>query len=149
MPKYDHHFQGKTPSTVQNFKFFTSGFKRTVGVRGLQKLINQWLKLFMTTKGSDPLHLQRGTSFPDLIGSNIVTLSDVQDVVLLAIQDCNAQLSAIQQKNPPDTDEQLGSATLIKFQAVGADGFDAWVTIKNIKQEEATLSLPNPVTGSV
>jgi len=140
--KYDFHFEGKLPATVVNFKFFTSGYKRTVAVRGLQKLINQWFLLFFTTKGSDPLNLTRGTDFPLLIGSNIVTLTDVRDVVLLAIQQCNTQLRTLQQESFPDQDELLGSATLVKFQATGRDGFDAWITIKNAKQEAATVALP-------
>jgi len=148
MSTYDFHFQGKKPASVVNFRFFTAGYKRTIAVRGLQKLLNQWLLLFLTTKGSDPTDLTRGTDFPNLIGSNIVTLADTRDVVLLAIQDCNTQLTAIQRITLPDQDELLGSAALTKFVALGADGFEAWVTIKNAKQEAASLQLPTPTTGS-
>lgn len=143
---YDLYIKAKDPDSVVGFKFFTTGFKRTVGVRGPYKLIVQWIKRFMTTKGSDPTNLEEGTDFPSLIGSNIVSMADIRDVVMLSIQDCNSQIEAAQRETRPDEDEQLESAVLTRFQAWGKDGFEAWVTITNVAGASVTVRLPDLAT---
>lgn len=139
---FDLYYQGKEPENVHGFKFFTSGFDRSIGVRGLWKLTLQWLKRFMTTKGSDPTRPEEGTEFPNLIGSNIVSTADVRDVVLLAIEDCNEQMFTVQQTTQPDQDELLLTAVLSKFTTLGEDGFEAWVTISNVEGTKLTIELP-------
>jgi len=143
---FDLYFQGKEPENVDGFKFFTAGFDRTVAVRGLWKLTLHWLKRFMTTKGSDPTRPEEGTEFPNLIGSNIVSAADLRDVVLLAIDDCNEQLETIQRTTQPAQDEQLLSAVLTKFELLGEDGFEAWVTLSNVEGTELTIELPQFAT---
>ena len=146
MAKFDAFYTGTDEATQRLFRFFTFGFERSVGIRGPQKLVLQWLKCFMTTKGSDPTDLEYGTEFPNLIGSNVQTVQDARDVVLLCIQDCNDQLMKIQQETQPDLDELLLSAVLAKFDLTGADGFDAYVTISNVKNQEVTVNLPSLAT---
>lgn len=146
MAKYDAFYNGTEEETQRLFRFFTFGFNRSVGIRGPQKLALQWLKCLMTTKGSDPTNLEYGTDFPNLIGSNIQSMQDVRDVVLLCIQDCNDQIMRIQRDTRPDLDEILLSATLTKFDLTGADGFDAYVTVTNAKNAEVTVNLPALVT---
>lgn len=145
---YDIYFQGVAEKDVNSIRFFTFGFNRSIAVRGVQKLILLWLKCLMTPKGSDPTNISAGTDFPNLIGSNISSMADVRDVVLLAIDDCNTQIKAIQRVTLPDEDETLASASLTKFQALGEDGFEAWVDIKNIKGTVLTIDLPSMATRS-
>lgn len=142
MPKYDAFYTGTAEATQHLFRFFTFGFDRSVGIRGPQKLALQWLKCLMTTKGTDPTNLEYGTDFPNLIGSNVQAMQDLQDVVMLCVQDCNEQIIAIQQKTQPDLDELLLAATLARFDRTGVDGFEAYVTISNAKNQEVTVNLP-------
>lgn len=144
--RFDAFYTGTDESTQRLFRFFTFGFDRSVGVRGPQKLALQWLKCLMTTKGTDPTDLEYGTEFPNLIGSNVRSMRDVQDVVTLCIQDCNEQITKIQQETQPDLDELLLTATLAKFELTGDDGFDAYVTIANAKNQEVTVNLPSLAT---
>ncbi|MBU1891230.1 hypothetical protein KJ782_07170 [Patescibacteria group bacterium] len=140
--KYDFHFQGVAPADLTGFKFFTRGFSRTVAVRGINKLINVWTKLFLTSKGSDPTDIDRGTTFPALIGSNITDAQGLRDVVLLAIADCNAQLQVLQRQSIPDLDETLRSATLTQFGQLTPDGIQVYIGITNMKDEQASILLP-------
>lgn len=142
MAKYDFHFQGVSEENLTGFKFFTRGFDRTVAVRGINKLMNLWLKIFLTPKGSDPTNLERGTEVPNLFGSNITSMQDVRDIVLLSIDDCNKQIFDIQRTDVPDVDETLKTAVLTKFQKVTADRIEVYVSLSNLKNEEATLVLP-------
>jgi hypothetical protein len=143
MATYDIYLQGKTEENMTGFSSLVFGFSRTIAVRGPYKLVIQWLKRFLTTKGSDPLRPDDGTNFPSLIGANVTSMTDVRDVVMLSIQDCNEQVFAVQQQAPPDLDEQLLNATLDRFEANGADGFDAWVRISNAAGQEMVIRLPD------
>lgn len=145
--KYDLYVQGKEEENVDGFRYLTTGFNRSVGVRGPQKLAIHWLKRFLTTVGSDPTDLEAGTEFPNLIGSNIAGEDDIRDVVLLAIQDCNDQILEIQRESQPDEDEQLLTAVLSRFELKAeGDGFDAWVTISNVAGTEVAVPLPSLAT---
>lgn len=144
MARYDLYYQAlENPLGI---KIFTTGFNRSVGVKGPMKLVLQWLKLFMTTKGSDPTRPEEGTDFPNLIGSNVKSKTDLRDVVLLSIQSCNKQISAIQKVTQPDKNETLKTAVLTKFELSGSDGFDAYVAISNLADEEITIKLPDFAT---
>lgn len=146
MAKFDAFYGGTDEETQRLFRFFTFGFDRSVGVRGPQKLVLQWLKCLMTTKGSDPTDLEYGTEFPNLIGSNVRAMQDLRDVVMLCVQDCNEQILKLQQTTQPDLDELLLTATLVKFDLLGDDGFEAHVTISNAKGKELTINLPSLAT---
>jgi hypothetical protein len=147
MATYDLHFQAVEEDKLEGFRFFTRGFNRTVAVRGVNKLLNIWAKIFLTPKGSDPTNLERGTDFAKLMGSNITSQQDVRDVVLLSISDCNKQIAEIQRVSPPDDDETLRTAVLLSFETPTADGIEVWVGISNVKNEEATILVPLLVEG--
>ena len=100
----------------------------------------------MTPKGSDPTEPEYGTEFTRLIGTNITNMQDLRDVVVLAIEDCNTQIQAIQRKTQPATDEALLTAVLTQFQADGEDGFTALVTIRSLANKELTIRLPDLAT---
>jgi hypothetical protein len=123
------------------------GYNPPVGVRGLQMLVNIWLKCFLTPKGSDPVNLSYGTDFTRLIGSN-VTPEDARDVVLLAIQDCNAQIKAFQAKDTSLTaTERLATCVLIEYTIDNtAPGFTAKVDLKNVANERLVVNLPAGAT---
>lgn len=143
MPTYDIYLQGQTAEGSHGFHTFTFEYDRTVAVRGPYKLAIQWLKRFLTTKGSDYCAPDDGTDFPRLVGSNIARVDDLRDVVLLAIQDCNAQIYAIQRQQASlPLDEQLQTASLTRFEPMGADGFQCWVTISNAQGNELLVALP-------
>lgn len=143
MPTYDLYFQGKKPEDVTGTKFFTSGFERSLAVRGPQKLACQWIKRFMTSRGSDPTNVETGTEFSSLIGANITSMQDVRDVVLLAIEACDKQIHDLQRVTQPDPDEILLKSTLTAFQVTSEDGFEAWVTIGNVAGDKITIKLPD------
>lgn len=140
--KFDLHFQTVDEANRVGFRFFTRAFNRTVGVRGVNKLRNLWTKILLTPKGSDPTNLERGTDFPALIGSNIISQDDVRDVVLLAISDCNEQIAKLQRTVLPDADETLRTATLLQFSVPSEDGIEVWIGLTNVKGESATILIP-------
>jgi len=127
----------------ETFKHTTFGYSATLGVKGFQMLINTWLKCMLTTKGSDPSNLNYGTLFKHLLGSN-TTMEDARDAVVLAVEQCNEQITAMQENDTTLTaTERLASATLTNFEERPEDpGFHAWVEIQNQAGERLTLNLP-------
>jgi hypothetical protein len=147
MPTYDLHFQAMPrEAQLASFKFMEFAYDPPLGVKGFQMLINIWAKTFLTRKGSDPTNLTRGTEFTNLIGSN-TTLEDAEDVVRVAIDECNQQVLAMQNKDSTLLpQERLAQARLVRYTMDrSAPGFDAYVEIMNQAGERLKVLLPELV----
>jgi hypothetical protein len=144
MARFDIHFQALTEAEQLNtFKFVGWTYNPAIAVKGFQMLINQWLLCFLTPRGSDPTDLQRGTDFTKLIGSNL-PLQDAQDVVNIAIDNCNDQVGAFQiDDNTLNPTERLASAAIVNFiENTSAPGFSVYIELKNQAGERLILNLP-------
>lgn len=147
--RFDLHFQPLSEEEQrQTSKAVGLGFTESIAVKGFQSLVNAWLHCFLTTRGSDPTDLNYGTVFPNLIGSN-TDLADAQDVVTLAVQQCNSQLFQIQLNDTTLTSsERLADAKIVNFvPKPELPGFDVYVEIKNQAQELLVLNLPALTVG--
>ncbi len=144
MPKFDIHFQALTEQEQRDtYKFVSFAYNPSIGVKGMQMLINHWVKCFLTTRGSDPTDLEYGTSFALLIGSTLA-LADARDVAAIAVESCNEQLFAAQKDDATLTaSERLATAEITNFiEDPSAPGFSLYVEIKNQANERLTLNLP-------
>lgn len=141
---FDIHIQ-TLPEAEQRdtFKFMSFGFQSSLGVKGFQMLINQWIKCFLTRRGTDPTDLNYGTDFTLLVASEI-PLADARDVVVLSIDQCNEQIMRFNRRDVTLTlSERLASAQLINFIERPSDpGFAAYVEIKNQANERLQFNLP-------
>lgn len=146
--RFDIHIQTLPEADQRStFKFMSFGFVDTVGVKGFQMLLNQWLKCFLTRRGTDPTALDYGTNFSALIASE-VPLSDARDVVVLSIDQCNEQVQVFNRRDVTLTpSERLASGQLINFVEKPSDpGFEAYIEIKNQANERLTFNLPSVST---
>lgn len=144
MARYDIHFQPVVPvGDIYGYKAFTFGFTAALGVRGPQALVNRWAKTFMTPKGSDLLHPSYGTQFGSLYGSNVLgDFSSLQDVVVMAIDDANEQVTKQDASGTMNADEALANAALGWLTpAASGDGFDVGIVITNKANQPITLRL--------
>jgi hypothetical protein len=145
---FDVHFQ-IVPEEEQLYsggKIFTFGFTSAIGVKGPQKLVNRWLKCLFTLKGTDLLDKTYGTGYAELIGSNVSRYQDFVDAVSLFISDCNDQITAFDQAQFPPDDERLDSANLTSVVPRGVDGYDVYVSLKNVAGTVLTLQVPSGTT---
>lgn len=150
MAKYDIHFQ-LLPEEEQlygNGKIFSFGYTSAIGVKGPQKLVNRWIKCLLTLKGSDLLRPAYGTGFSNLWGSNISNQRDFSDAIILFVEDCNAQMRALDNRQGPPANERLASAVVTAIIPRNGDGFDVYVTLKNTAGELISLLLPTDTTRS-
>lgn len=108
-------------------------FDKTVGVKGFTRLITRWSLEFLTLRGSDPLDRERGTLFASLIGSNVSSEDDIEDVCRTAVARATQRILLYSADSPPASlDETLNSVEVeqINFTA-SSTGFDLYVRIKN------------------
>jgi len=139
----DLHIQLRDPSRQRPRAVFTLDPNNAQAVEGLQKLVNRWLKLFLTKKGSHPVRRTEGTIFSNLVGGNIASLRGTEVYIIEAIDDANDQILALDRQNltaPPE--ERLGSAALAQFVEVPPAGIEFWVTLRNLSGDTAQVILP-------
>lgn len=142
MSRYDVHIQIVPASRYNGMKFFSFGQKRTLGVSGIQKLVNIYAKYLLTPVGSDPLDLTGGTDLPNLIGAN-TSLPDAQDVLYLAVAKTSQAIQAIQNGQDIPDDERLATASVTEFISIpDAPGFAAQIFIENVVDQGLPFLLP-------
>lgn len=150
MPRYDTYIELR-PLAEQSVRSGTYhyGYKKTIAIKGFQKLINQWAKCFLTAEGTDLSDRSYGSPFSNLIGSNITSREDVADVVQIAVDKTNAKIQEYQAADPPvDPREILDDAELesIVFDTSGT-GVEVYIRIRNQAGELLRVQLP-PVATS-
>lgn len=137
---YDIHIQLNPNNT--NLQLYSFGFKRTVGVKGIQKLVNIFAKYLLTPVGSDPLDLQYGTDLVALAGSNTDPV-DAQDILTLAVNKTVNYIHGIQQTADIPSTERLYSGTVTKYLVfTDISGFAAQILIRNVSNQGLNLILP-------
>ena len=142
MARYDVHVQIIPASQQGTGKFMGFGQKRTVGVRGIQKLVDDFTIELLTPIGTDPLDLLRGTDLPNLLGSN-VDVSDAQDILLLAVARTVTRFQDYQAGRAVPDDERLASASVTNFISLPeVPGFAAQIFIENVLDVGLTFLLP-------
>lgn len=143
---YDLHYAllSEADQRASNGKMFTFGFTSAVAVRGPQKLVNRWLKCFLTPKFSDPIDKTYGTTFADLLGGN-PTQEDFVDTTTLAVDDCNTQMFALDRATTLSDDERLGAAHVASISPLGADGYTVYISITSVAGLSALISVPTGV----
>lgn len=111
---------------------------------GFQATIDQYMKVLMTVKGSDPFDRTRGTAFAELPGSNMGGRMDlVKQIVAESVKDAetairNGQARAVVPKNA-----RLRSAVLQYFTAIDATSFEAAILLENVAGERLATLLPH------
>ena len=143
MARYDLHIQLLDPSIQTYGANFSFGLASPIAVTGFQSLINRWMKIFMTPKGTQPLRLQEGTEFPYLIGSNVRDIGSLEATVAEYMDDATDQVQAVDRASPWLTkDQRLRAAALKQFNVVGASGIEFWVELTNQAGQRLQVLIP-------
>lgn len=136
--------QGTYPEGKISFGFYDVPMKIT----GLQKVAQVFLKILMTTKGSDVFYPAMGTDFPELTtGAN--TISD--DNTLLAELSASINDAVNQTINSLNVNTTDESSCLYSVDILGMDriseGIVLYLQLKTLAGEFAAISLPFPEFG--
>ena len=146
---YDVNIQIVAAENYGGMGFYSFGQKRSLGVRGLQKLVNVCAKYLLTPIGTDPTDLDYGTNLTLLIGSN-VALQDAREVLDIAVDKTAAAVTAWQTaKGSVPDDERLSSMVVSDYIEIPeAPGFAAQILIMNVSGEQLQIVLPTLETRS-
>lgn len=137
-------FLGTYPEGQITFGLYDTPMKIT----GLQKVAQVFLKILMTTKGSDPFYPQRGTIFPSLtVGANLLTndaafISDLKD----SITDGSTQTRECTNAYNSDLSSCLDSVEILGLDKI-EEGVLMYLMIRTLSGEEASIALPFPEFG--
>ncbi len=140
---YDINIQIVPAADYTGMAFYSFGQTRSLGVRGIQKLVNIFAKFLLTPIGTDPTNLEYGTNLTSLIGSNVV-LDDAREILDIAVDATVAAIQGFQtgQASVPD-DERLASAAVTNYIEVpSGPGFSAQILIRNVSGQQLQLVLP-------
>ena len=148
MPRYDLHIQLVDPAAQTNGANLSFGLEAPILVTGFQALMNRWLKIFLTPKGSHPIRRQEGTEFPYLIGSNVVDVHSLEAVVGEHIDDASLQIKAVERVSPWLKPEQrLRGAALVQFNAIDPTSIEFWVELTNQAGQRMNVLIPYQVNN--
>lgn len=140
---YDVNIQLVAEEDYTGMAFYSFGQKRSLGIRGLGKLVNIFAKHLLTPVGSDPIDPNYGTNLTTLIGSN-VTLRDAREVLNEAVNKTTQAIQGWQASrlSTPD-DERLASASVTDYiEIAGGPGFAAQIFIVNTLRQRLDLVIP-------
>ena len=140
---YDVNIQIVAAAEYDGMGFYSFGQKRSLGVRGIQKLVNIFAKYLLTPIGTDPTDLDYGTNLTNLIGSNVI-LGDAQEILDIAVDKTIAAIQSWQAANASvPNDERLSSASVTDYIEIPeGPGFAAQILITNVSGEQLQIVLP-------
>jgi hypothetical protein len=103
--KFDLHFESLPVSEVQGSRCLTFGnYKKSLGVRGIQKMVNRFTKCMLTPIGSDLSDPDYGTPLASAFLGNV----DARTVHSLAVRSVTAAESKVREYDTeyevPDTE---------------------------------------------
>ena len=114
-------------------------------ITGIQKVAQLFFKILFTTKGSDPVHPNIGTTFPnDTVGANItandnVFLSNISD----AITDASNQVQSILNTQGSDPSSQLAKLSILGITTFN-ESLGVYIEITTAAGESASVAIPFP-----
>ena len=139
----DIHVQLLDPSLQRRRALFTFGFEQPIFVSGAQKLLDRWLKVFMTPKGSHSWRRAEGTEFVSLLTSGVSNLDELQVDILDCIEDATEQVKAQDQRAVGRfASERLLTAKLLRFVETGPTSAEFWVEVQNTAGVRVTTLIP-------
>ena len=134
MSGFDIHFESLPLEQLQDARCVTFGnYGRVVGIRGIQKMANKFVKCMLTPLGSDPSDPTYGTTLADSFLGNV----DPGSIFAVAAQSVTQAVEKVQQYDSlsgvPD-DERLLSADIQNIN-LDESGFGILLTVSltNVK----------------
>jgi hypothetical protein len=137
-------FQGTFPEGQITFGLYDTPMKIT----GLQKVVQIFLKVLLTSKGSDPVYPSRGTFFPNLTtGANVaisdsLLLSELKD----AIRDAETQVRSYLNVNTADITSCLDSVQVLGMDTID-EGVVMYLKATTLSGDFASVAVPFPEFG--
>lgn len=143
MDRFDLHLQIVDPSVQAWGAVFTFNPGNVIAVKGRWKLLDRFLKVLFTPKGSSPLRRKEGTLMPFIFGGNISDAGHVEACIHDYVDDAAAQIFAYDGRAPWLTpDERLQSAQATGFRQFDATRFEFVLDVQSVSGRRMPVPLP-------
>lgn len=117
-------------------------------VTGLQKVAQTFMKILLTTKGSDPFSPQRGTIFAEsTIGANQIVNDPLYiQTITEAVMDAEEQTRSCLNAQNADLSSCLASVQILGLDKVD-DSLTLFVALQTMNGTSARIAVPFPEFG--
>lgn len=122
---------------------------KSVKSAGIVKLVNRFLKLLYTFKGTNYLDKEEGTKFTQLFNLNVQDSDVAQAKVQDAIDDATEQIIAIQSAQGVPNTERLRLATMSSFEVTEAREVRISITLEVLTGDQTTVQLPSITVDAI
>lgn len=114
-------------------------------ITGVQKVAQTFLKLLMTTKGSNVIYPSQGTEFPTIAVSSNITSDDatLYADISAAIQDAAQQAKTTLNTIGTDTASMLDRVEIIGLD-VGDESVTMYLSLQTLDGVRANIAVPFP-----
>ena len=114
---------------------------------GIVKLVNRFIKLLYTLKGSNYIDKLEGTYLPQLFSANNANDDFLQSKILAAMLDAESQVKRVQAVYGAPLTEKLKTATLLGFWIDEDNKLQIEITLEVVTGYKTPVSLPSIVLG--
>ncbi len=114
---------------------------------GIVKLVNRFIKLLYTLKGSNYVDKQEGTYLTRLFSISNSNESYLQSKIVSAIRDAEVQIKKVQEKQGVPLEEKLKVAQLVGFWIDEERKLQIEVTLEVMTGYTTPVSLPSIILG--
>jgi len=141
---YDIHIEGVEISEIKGAQFLTFGpYPTPWGVKGLQKMVDRYVKCLCTPKGTDISDRNYGTQLLSLFLGNIDPRS-VMQLIELAVVDAESIIREYDVDNGANDEERLASVTLERVAPdVDGTGYILTILLKNVAGTTVRVMVPD------
>lgn len=129
---------------------FTFSVPTSAKITGIQKCAQFFMKLLLTTKGSDLINPSYGTILPNLlIGTNAnLTSQELISQITSAVNDAVTQCKALLNDSTNDDASKMDSVTISEISAPSEGSFFISMTLRTVAGETGSIALPSPLLAT-
>jgi phage baseplate assembly protein W len=115
-------------------------------ITGIQKVAQQYLKVLLTTKGSDVIYPQLGTNFPNLVinSNRYQTGEEFYADIIDSIREAESQAIAILNTQGSDPASNLDHVTVEAIDLADKDGVNMYLSVTTSAGVTASIAIPFP-----
>jgi CheY-like chemotaxis protein len=126
---------------------FEFGKPSSLKITGIQKCAQFFLKVLLTTKGSDLINPSFGTDLPNmLIGANAnLNSQELISQVTSSITDAVSQCQSLLNDTTNDISSKLSGVTISDISMPTMDGFTFTMALTTMAGETGSIALPTPL----
>lgn len=140
---YDIHYEGLAPELTKGSRFLSFGdYEKSLGVQGVQKMVNRYVKCLLTPIGTDLSDKDYGTQLMNLFLGNL-DLTAVGQIVSMSVRNAESTIHSYDVDNDASDDERLQGVSVENLDIDRVNkGFTLRLLLQNAEGSEVRVLVP-------